>query len=79
MIFLTEGAAAERDCVLTWRQEWTVNKRYDALRRAQGLCKAVAALIRVSAVLADLTASSRVVAFFMSPYIKAPLSILLLL
>ena len=54
VIFLSEGAAAERGFVLMWRQEWAVvNKAYNALYRAQGLYKAVAALMRVPAVPAD--------------------------
>ena len=54
MIFLSEGAAAERGFVLMWRQEWAlVNKAYNALYRAQGLYEVVAALMRVPAVPAD--------------------------
>ena len=54
VIFLSEGAAAERGFVLMWRQEWAlVNKAYNALYRAQGLYEVVAALMRVPAVPAD--------------------------
>ena len=53
MIFLSQGAAAERGFVLTWRQEWAVNKACYALYRAQWLYKAVAALMRVPALPAD--------------------------
>ena len=70
VIFLSEGRAAERGFVLMWRQEWAVvNKAYNALYRAQGLYKAVAALMRVPAVPGDfdrLISSGRLidVAFF---------------
>ena len=54
VLFFSEGAAAEGGFVVMWRQEWAVvNKAYNALYRAQGLCKAVAAFMRVPAVPAD--------------------------
>ena len=52
--YFSEGAAAERGYVRMWRQEMAVVKKaYNALYKAQGLFKAVAALMRVPAVPVD--------------------------